>query len=117
MDIFCFCFFWGGVFLFLFVWLVGLSRQGFAITLDCPGTISCRPGWPQTHRDPPASASQVLGLKVCTATTQILVTILKGVVSLILSQSVYHLYIGGLLILFFLVNLVSSHFTEGVYQL
>jgi hypothetical protein len=25
----------------------------------------CRPGWPQTHRDPPASASQVLGLKVC----------------------------------------------------
>jgi hypothetical protein len=24
-----------------------------------------RPGWPQTHRDPPAFASQVLALKVC----------------------------------------------------
>jgi hypothetical protein len=23
----------------------------------------CRPGWPWTHRDPPASASQALGLK------------------------------------------------------
>ncbi|XP_050006399.1 XK-related protein 8 isoform X2 [Alexandromys fortis] len=29
----------------------------------------CRPDWPLTHRDPPASASRVLGLKVCTATT------------------------------------------------
>ena len=26
----------------------------------------CRPGWPQTHRDPPASSSQILELKVCT---------------------------------------------------
>ena len=24
-----------------------------------------RPGWPQTHRDPPASASQILGLNMC----------------------------------------------------
>ncbi|CAO2628824.1 hypothetical protein LEMLEM_LOCUS20187, partial [Lemmus lemmus] len=30
--------------------------------------LLCRPGWPQTHRDPPVSASQVLGLKVCSAT-------------------------------------------------
>ncbi|GAB1300185.1 Arf-GAP with coiled-coil, ANK repeat and PH domain-containing protein 2 [Apodemus speciosus] len=29
----------------------------------------CRSGWPRTHRDPPASASQVLGLKVCATTT------------------------------------------------
>jgi hypothetical protein len=29
-----------------------------------PGTL-CRSCWPQTHRDPPASASWVLGLKVC----------------------------------------------------
>ncbi|ERE75821.1 target of Nesh-SH3-like isoform 2 [Cricetulus griseus] len=28
----------------------------------CPGTSSCRPGWSQTHRDLPASASRVLGL-------------------------------------------------------
>ena len=34
----------------------------------CPGTSSCRPGWPRTHRDPPASAFRVLGLKVCTTT-------------------------------------------------
>ena len=26
----------------------------------------CRPGWPQAHRDPPVSASPVLGLKVST---------------------------------------------------
>ena len=30
----------------------------------CPGTSSCRPGWPQTHRDPLASASRVPGLKM-----------------------------------------------------
>ena len=28
----------------------------------------CRPGWPWTHRDPIASVSQVLGLKVCATT-------------------------------------------------
>ena len=27
-----------------------------------------RLGWPQTHREPPASASQVLGLKACATT-------------------------------------------------
>ena len=32
------------------------------------GTSSCRPGWPRTHRDSSASASQVLGLKVCATT-------------------------------------------------
>ena len=25
----------------------------------------CRPGWPQTYRDPSGSASQILGLKMC----------------------------------------------------
>ena len=35
-----------------------------------PGTGSYRPGWPRTHRDPPASASQVLGLKVCATTAR-----------------------------------------------
>ena len=33
----------------------------------CPGL--CRPGWTLSHRDSPASASQVLGLKVCTTNT------------------------------------------------
>ena len=27
--------------------------------------LICRPGWPQTHRDPSASVSQVLELKLC----------------------------------------------------
>jgi hypothetical protein len=30
--------------------------------------LLCRPGWSQTHRNPPASASPVLGLKTCTTT-------------------------------------------------
>ena len=32
---------------------------------------SYRPGWPQTHRDPPASASRILGLKVCATTARL----------------------------------------------
>jgi hypothetical protein len=28
-------------------------------------------GWPETHRDPPASASEVLGLKVCATTSRL----------------------------------------------
>jgi hypothetical protein len=31
------------------------------------GAVLRRPGWPQTHRDPPASASRVLGLKAWAA--------------------------------------------------
>ena len=40
----------------------------------CPGTL-CRSGWPWTHRDFPASASQMLGLKTgatCIAREQLL---------------------------------------------
>ena len=38
---------------------------------QCVGSDSlCRPNWPGTHRDPTASTSQVLGLKVCTTTAQ-----------------------------------------------
>ena len=36
----------------------------------CPGTSSCRLGWPQIHRDLPDSASQVLGLKTCATTAR-----------------------------------------------
>jgi hypothetical protein len=35
------------------------------ISLCSPGCSGTWPGWPQTHRDPPAFASWVLGLKVC----------------------------------------------------
>ena len=36
---------------------------------SCPGTRFCRSGYLWTHRDLPASASWVLGSKVCTATS------------------------------------------------
>ena len=55
-------------------------RQGFSVAGACPGTNSCRPGWPQTHRDPPASAPWVLGLMACTTTTtRLLVLLLKTI--------------------------------------
>ena len=56
--------------LLLFVCL----RQGFRKNPRsfgaCPGTSSCRPGWPKTHRDLPASVSRVLGLKACATTAR-----------------------------------------------
>ena len=59
----------GGEASHLFFFLFGFSRQGFSVALGaCPGTSSCRPGWSGTHRDPPPSASWVLGLKACTTT-------------------------------------------------
>ena len=42
-------------------------RQSFSVPLLSWNSL-CRPGWPQIHSDPPASASQVLGLKMCTTT-------------------------------------------------
>ena len=37
-------------------------RQGVSVAFgSCPGTSSCRPCWPQTHKYLPASASLVLG--------------------------------------------------------
>lgn len=35
---------------------------------DVERGLLCKPGWPSTHRDQPASASQVLRLKVCAVT-------------------------------------------------
>ena len=53
-------------------------RQGFSVVFGaCPGTSSCRPGWPRTHRDPPAFASQVLGLKACATTARLEAVFLK----------------------------------------
>jgi len=45
--------------LFCFVFEVGSMKPWLA------WNSLCRPDWPQTHRDPPASASLVLGWKVC----------------------------------------------------
>ena len=46
-------------------WLFAFrDRASLCNSTVCPGTSSCRPGWPWTYRDPPASACQVLGLKI-----------------------------------------------------
>ena len=50
-------------FLFLFLWQFLCSIEA------CPGTSSVDHAGLNTHRDPPLSASQMLGLKVCTTTT------------------------------------------------
>ena len=52
-------------FLRVFVYFC-LSRQGSSRVLVVLNLL-CRPGWPRTLRDPPTSASQVLGLKVSPA--------------------------------------------------
>ena len=45
---------------------VCLFETGFLHNFGaCPWTRSFRPGWPWTHKDLPASASQVLGLRAC----------------------------------------------------
>jgi hypothetical protein len=37
----------------------------FSIVLDNLELASCKPGWPRTHRDPPASILWMLGLTTC----------------------------------------------------
>jgi hypothetical protein len=50
----------------------------FCCFLFCQDWLSlCRPGWPWNHRDLAASASQVLGLKVCTTALTSFQRILK----------------------------------------
>ena len=49
-------------------------RQGFSVSDSfgaCSATDSCGPGWPWIHRELPASASQVLGIKTCVTTAQL----------------------------------------------
>jgi hypothetical protein len=53
------------VFIYLFVCLFVYFRHYLAFQV---WNSLCSPGWSETHRDPPASASQVLGLKVCATT-------------------------------------------------
>jgi len=51
------------------VWFSLVSQDKDTLyTLGFSGT-NCRPDWPETHRDLPASISQVLGLKAYATTT------------------------------------------------
>ena len=61
-------FWWRKWVLFCFWFL----RQGFSVQLWLSWNSLSRPGWPHTHRDPPASASWVLGLKAYITTVQLL---------------------------------------------
>jgi hypothetical protein len=54
--------------LFNLLWFVCLFETGFLWVVLAVLEL-CRPGWSQIHRDPPASASPVLGLKVFAATS------------------------------------------------
>ena len=47
----------------------------------------CRPGWPQTHRDPPASTSRVLGLKVCATTAWLVLFLIVLGISYFINHS------------------------------
>jgi len=58
-----FCFIYLHVYLCLFI----LEAGFLCVALDV--LEFCRPGWPRNHKDPPASASWVLGLKECSTTT------------------------------------------------
>ena len=54
-----------------FAFSIFFPKTGFLCSFgSCPVTSSCKPGWPWTHRDPPASASRMLGLKACATTVQ-----------------------------------------------
>jgi hypothetical protein len=51
------------------IWF-GFSRQGFFVVALAALTLTMQTRLASTHRDPPASASRVLGLKVCATTVQ-----------------------------------------------
>jgi hypothetical protein len=55
----------------LFFFFLVFSRQGFFNNPGCPGTHLVDQAGLEL-RNPPASASQVLGLKVCATTAQLL---------------------------------------------
>ena len=64
------CLFWFGLlFVCLVVRLFVVLRQYFLVQPWLSCNSLCKAGWPWTHRYPPVSASQELGLKVYTTTS------------------------------------------------
>ena len=59
---------------YLFVYsiylLIFLDKVSLCNSPSCPIKF-CRPDWPQTHRDSPASASGMLELKACATTARL----------------------------------------------
>jgi len=56
---------------FVFVLFLFFETGFLCVTLAVLERSLCRPGWPRTPRDPPASAFQVLGLKVRSTSTRL----------------------------------------------
>jgi hypothetical protein len=61
-------------FFFCFVLFCFVETGFLCVSLADLKLSLCRPGWPRTHRDSPASASRVLELKVYAAMTTIITT-------------------------------------------
>ena len=60
------------LFRILFVLLYLFVETRFLCSFGaCPGNGFCKPGWTQTQRNPPASASWMPRLKACTNTAQL----------------------------------------------
>lgn len=54
------------LFLFLFLLLFCFLTNSHCVSFGLVWNLLCGPGWPGTNRYPPASAFQVIWLKVCT---------------------------------------------------
>lgn len=57
-------------FKFCIVICLTLIQKQIILVLFVETNVSLCLGWPQTHGDPPASASQALGLEVCATTAR-----------------------------------------------
>jgi len=77
-GLFCFVLFCFGLVWFGLVWF-GFFETGFLCVVVAVIELQlCRQGYPHTHRDLSVSASQVLGFKACTTTTQLRSNFLTG---------------------------------------
>lgn len=80
---------WGFVMFFAIIVVVVAFKIWWDLTMYLWNSL-CRPGWSWTQSDPPVSVSQLLGLKMCTTTTN-----LKRALKSSYQEIMYHL---GLLI-------------------
>ena len=65
------------IYLFVCLFVFIFETSFLCVTVYRSWNSPCGPDWPKTHRDPPASASQLLGLKVCAPPLHILACALE----------------------------------------
>lgn len=81
------------IFSFFIVVTVVVETGFLLVYLSLSWNLLCRPCWPQSHRDLPTSAPQVLVLKVCTTTTPPSVSFLRIIHIIFLRVSInWHFY-------------------------